>query len=232
MLSVATLAVIPARAGSRGLPGKHLARIGGIPMIVHTIRAGQAARSIDRVLISTNDPVVARVARRAGAEVLSRPDELGQDDSATLPVIQHALRQAEADGQRFELVVTLQPTAPLREAAEIDAAVRLLDDSSVQSAVSVTHLDQPISVVGWLTGSRFHAAGPRHDADVRRQVSAPAVRVTGGIYVTRRSLLERGRLLDDQPAALVVPQRSAIDVDTPDHLRAARRAWRRRPVTS
>ncbi|HYN63609.1 MAG TPA: NTP transferase domain-containing protein, partial [Candidatus Limnocylindrales bacterium] len=137
---MSTLAVIPARAGSRGLPGKHLLLIGGIPMIVHTIRAGLAAGSVDRVLVSTNDAAVARVARRAGVEVVSRPDELAQDDSPTLPVIQHALREAEAGGDRIELVVTLQPTAPLRSAEQIDAAIALLRDSSVRSAVSVARL--------------------------------------------------------------------------------------------
>src|SRR5215211_1157877 len=106
-------------------------------MIVHTIRAGLAAAGVDRLLVSTNDAAVARVARRAGAEVLSRPHELAQDDSPTLPVIQHALQQAEADGDRFELVVTLQPTSPLRTAEQIDAAIVLLRDSSTRSAVSV-----------------------------------------------------------------------------------------------
>jgi CMP-N-acetylneuraminic acid synthetase len=198
--------------------------IGGEPMIVHTIRAGLAASRADRVLVSTNDDGVARVSRRAGAEVLSRPDELAQDDSPTLPVIQHAVQQAEAGGDRFELVVTLQPTAPLRTGEQIDAAIALLRDSSVRSAVSVASLDMPISVIGSSTDGRLNLVG--RDADVRRQASPPAVRVTGGIYVTRRDLLDEGRLLDDQPAALVLDDASALDVDTAADLAVARRLWR------
>jgi CMP-N,N'-diacetyllegionaminic acid synthase len=221
---VSTLAVIPARAGSRGLAGKHLLLIGGAPMIVHTIRAAQAAGRVDRVLVSTNDPAVARVARRAGAEVLSRPAALAQDDSPTLPVIQHAVRQAEANGDRFELVVTLQPTAPLRSAEQIDAAIALLGDASVRSAVSVAALGMPISVIGGSADGRVRLV--ERGIDVRRQASPPAVRVTGGVYVTRRDLLDEGRLLDDRPAALVLDDASALDVDTADDLALARRMWR------
>jgi CMP-N,N'-diacetyllegionaminic acid synthase len=224
MHRVATLAVIPARAGSRGLPGKHLRLVGGAPMIVHTIRAALAAAGVDRVLVSTNDAAVARVAQRAGAEVLSRPQELAQDDSPTLPVIQHAVRLVEADGDRFELVVTLQPTAPLRTAEQIDAAIALLRDSSTRSAVSVAPLGMPISVIGSSIDGHIRLLEP--GTDVRRQASAPAVRVTGGVYVTRRDLLDEDRLLDDHPAALVLDEASALDVDTASDLAAARRLWR------
>lgn len=220
------LAVIPARAGSKGLPGKHLRRIGGEPMIVHTIRAALAARSIDRVVVSTNDAAVARAARRAGAEVpFRRPDALAADGTPTEPVIAHAVAWAERDGMRVDVVVTLQPTSPLRDAGQIDAAVELLDGASVRSVASVAALGLPSSVVGSLIGDRFAPSGdPR---DVRRQVAHAAARLTGGIYVTRRDLLAEGRLLDERPAALLVDPETAIDVDTEADLRAARLAWRR-----
>lgn len=192
-------------------------------MIVHTIRAGLAASWVDRVVVSTNDAAVARVARRAGVEVLSRPAELAQDDSPTLPVIQHAVRQAEADGEQFELVITLQPTAPLRTAEQIDAAIALLEDPSVRSAVSVSPIGLPISVIGMLADGRVRLVERGADA---RQASPPAVRLTGGIYVTRRDLLDEGRLLDDRPAGLVLDEASALDVDTAADLAEARRLSR------
>ncbi|MEP6468472.1 MAG: acylneuraminate cytidylyltransferase family protein [Chloroflexota bacterium] len=221
---MSTLAVIPARAGSRGLPGKHLLLVGGSPMIVHTIRAGLAAGSVDRVVVSTNDAAVARVARRAGVEVLSRPGELAQDDSPTVPAIQHAVQQAEAHGERFELVVTLQPTAPLRTAEQIDAAIALLGDPLVRSAVSVCRLGMPIRVIGMLANGRVRLVD--RGTDARRQASPPAVRLTGGIYVTRRDLLDEGRLLDDRPAGLVLDEASGLDVDTAADLAEARRLSR------
>jgi CMP-N-acetylneuraminic acid synthetase len=222
---MSTLAVIPARAGSRGLPGKHLRRIGGLPMIVHTIRAALGAASIDRVIVSTNDEAVARVARRAGAEVpFRRPAHLAEDGTPTQPVIAHAVAWAESDGTNVDLVVTLQPTSPLRDAGQIDAALRLLDGPGVRSVVSVAVLGLPTSVLGALMDGRFTRA--LADEATRRQESPAAVRLTGGIYVTRRDLLREGRLLDEQPAALVVDPTSAVDVDTEDDLKAARRAWR------
>jgi CMP-N-acetylneuraminic acid synthetase len=221
-----TVAIIPARAGSKGLPDKHLRRIGGVPMIVHTVRAALNARRIDRVLVSTNDPAVARVAAAAGAEVpFLRPADLAADDTPTLPAIRHAVEWLEHHGSSVGLIVTLQPTSPLRRAGQIDAAIALLDDPAVDSAVSVTALDLPISVVGWLERGTFRPARPP-EGDLRRQASPPAVRLTGGIYVTRRALLTSGRLVGDRPAALVLDAGASIDVDTAADLAAARRAWR------
>jgi CMP-N,N'-diacetyllegionaminic acid synthase len=225
MQPMSTLAVIPARAGSRGLPKKHLRLIGGEPMIVHTIRAALQARSVDRVIVSTNDEAVARVARRAGAEVpFRRPDALATDHAPTLPVIAHAVGWVEAHGSSVDVVVTLQPTSPLRDAGQIDAALRLLDGPAVRSAASVAELGLPGTVVGMLSGGRFVPSVESDDA--RRQTAPAAARLTGGIYVTRRELLAEGRLLDERPAALVVDAGSAIDVDTAQDLAAARRAWR------
>jgi CMP-N-acetylneuraminic acid synthetase len=223
---VPTLAVIPARAGSRGLPGKHLRLIGGVPMVQHTLDAALHARSVDRVVVSTNDPAVARLARRAGAAVIRRPASLAGDDAPTGPVIRHAMRAAETDGDRYDLIVTLQPTSPLRTAAQIDAALAALAESGAGSAVSVAPLGVASSVVGWLEAGRFRRGA--RGAAVRRQASPPAVRVTGGIYVSRRALVERGRLLDDAPLAVVVDEDSAVDVDTAEDLAEARRLWRRR----
>jgi CMP-N,N'-diacetyllegionaminic acid synthase len=223
MLSVA---VIPARAGSRGLPGKHLRLLGGVPLIVHTIRAGLAAGRIDRVIVSTNDAGVARVARLAGAEVpFERPAELAGDTIPTFPVIRHAVEWLEANGSPIGLIVTLQATSPLRGSAEIDATVALLDDPGIRSAVTVTPIGLPSSVVGTIVHGRFHvlAAGL---GDVRRQAAPVAVRLTGAVYVTRRDLLEEGRLVDDAPAAYLVEGASTIDIDDAADLALARRAVR------
>jgi CMP-N,N'-diacetyllegionaminic acid synthase len=219
------LAVIPARGGSRGLPGKHMRRINGEPMITYTIRAAIASRRIDRVVVSTDDPAIAGAARDAGAEVpYLRPEELAADETPTFPVIDHAVRAIESDGEAVSVVVTLQPTSPLRTAEQIDAAVALLDPPRVRSVVSVTALDLPASVVGGLVGGRYRSIPMPPGTDTRRQGSPGAVRLTGAIYVTTRGLLAEGRLIDDAPAALLTDASSAIDVDDAQDLRAARRA--------
>jgi CMP-N,N'-diacetyllegionaminic acid synthase len=200
-------------------------RINGEPMITYTIRAAIASRRIDRVVVSTDDPAIAGVARDAGAEVpYLRPEELAADETPTFPVIDHAVRAIESDGEAVSVVVTLQPTSPLRTAEQIDAAVALLDPPRVRSVVSVTALDLPASVVGGLVGGRYRSIPMPPGTETRRQGSPGADRLTGAIYVTTRGLLAEGRLIDDAPAALLTDASSAIDVDDAQDLRAARRA--------
>ena len=194
-------------------------------MIAHTIRAALTAERVDRVIVSTNDEAIARVAREAGAEVpFQRPDELAGDATPTLPVIRHAVEWLEAHGAAIDIVVTLQATSPLRGPTEIDATIALLDDPAVRSAVTVTPVGMPSSILGTVLEGRFRAfpAAP----DPRRQAAPATVRLTGAVYVTRRDLLAEGRLLDDVPAALLVEGPSAIDVDDATDLAAARRHLR------
>ena len=231
MRAMVTVAVIPARGGSRGLPGKNLRRLGREPLIAHAIRAGLGARGVDRVLVSTDDEKIASVARRCGAEVpFLRPVALAGDATPTAPVIEHAVRQLESTGAAVDVVVTLQPTSPLRPAALIDAALELLASTGARSVVTVAPLGYPASVIGSLDEGRFQACTLPAAADVRRQESPPGVRVTGAVYVTRRDLLAEGRLLDDAPAALLTDGDSTIDIDDLAGLRAARRALARPPA--
>jgi CMP-N,N'-diacetyllegionaminic acid synthase len=217
------LAVIPARGGSRGLPRKNLRRIGGKPMIAHTIEAALAARRVDRVVVSTDDPGIARVAERYGASVpFIRPAELARDDTATPPVIEHAVRQAEAAGQRVDVVVTLQPTSPFRDATAIDWAIELRERADAESAVSVATIGLPASIVGGVVDGRFRPLPLPPGTDLRRQASPPAVRLTGAVYVTTRRLLATGRLFDDQPVVIETSGPAALDVDVLADLRRAR----------
>lgn len=221
-----TLAIIPARRDSRGLEKKHLRLLGGQPVITHTINAATAAKRVDRVLVSTNDPLVARVARRAGAEVpFLRPEHLAADDTPTHLVILHAVEWVEAQDEAVAIVVLLQPTSPLRGTTEIDDAVALLDDPTIHSAVSVAPTPFPSNVLGTLANGRFFRFSTRSGG---RQVVPPAMRVTGGVYVWRRATLNDGDLLGGGPAALVVDPEEAIDLDTAEDLKEARRIIRRR----
>ena len=218
------LAVIPARGWSSALPRKNLRTVGGLPMIAWTIRAALGAYRVDRTVVSTEDEEIAGVARRHGAEVpFLRPLDLAGDDTPTLPVIEHAVRELEAAGGVVSAVVTLQPTSPLRGSDLIDEAVDLLASSGARSVVAVTPLAMPISVIGGVADGRFLPASA--GGDVRRQAAPEAMRITGSIYVTSRELLAEGRLLDERPAALVTRGPAAIDIDDERGLRAARRAF-------
>jgi N-acylneuraminate cytidylyltransferase len=112
------LGVIPARGGSKGLPGKNIARIAGFPLIYWTIQAAKHSKLLDDFLVSTDDPAIASVARRYGARVLDRPARLAQDDTTTLAVLRHVF-----SCEPFDAVVVLQPTSPLRDADTIDSCI-------------------------------------------------------------------------------------------------------------
>lgn len=121
------LAIIPARGGSKGLPGKNLAELGGIPLIEWSIRAAFESALVTRVLVSTDSEDIAEVARSAGAEVpWLRPSELAEDDTPDLPVFVHALDSLYGRNEEPELVVHLRPTVPLRPAGLIDRSINLL----------------------------------------------------------------------------------------------------------
>jgi CMP-N,N'-diacetyllegionaminic acid synthase len=221
-----TVAVIPARGGSRGLPRKNLRLLGGVPLVVHTIRAAQAADLIDQLLVSTDDEAIARVSRNAGADVpFIRPAQLAGDDATTFAVIRHAVDWVEqSTGRRVDVVVTLQPTSPLRAAGMIDEAVRLVQDGTYRAAVTVAEIPFAAPTVGILSDGRFRASVTL--IDPRRQVAPSAVRLTGAVYVTSRDLLDEGRLTDGAPGAVLTSGAAAIDIDTAADLAAARRALR------
>ena len=228
---MSTVAVIPARRGSKGLPRKHLRRLGGIPLVSYTISAALEAVRVDRVIVSTDDPEVAAIATKLGAQApFLRPAHLAQDDTPTYPVIQHAVDFLEGEGVRIDLVVTLQPTSPLRGPDQIDATIALLDSPAVQSATTIASTGIPVNVVGISHKGRFVPFAPEYSQG--RQRTPDVYRLTGGVYVSRRSLLGSGRLLDDRPAGLIVDATRAIDIDSLEDLTRARRALRAAPTSA
>src|SRR5512140_1055395 len=124
------LAIIPARGGSKGIPRKNIRDFAGYPLIAYSIAAGLQAKSVTRVIVSTDDQEIAAVARQCGAETpFLRPAEFAQDTSTDLPLFQHALAWlAEHEGYHPDVVVQLRPTSPIRPPTLVDEAVRLLLD--------------------------------------------------------------------------------------------------------
>ena len=135
------LALIPARGGSKALPRKNVRLLAGKPLVVHSIDVALAAQTVTRVVVSTDDEEIARIATEGGAEVpFMRPAEFAADDSPDLDAFRHALEWlAENEGYRPELVVHLRPTHPVRRPDRIDAAVRALaEDTAADSLRSVS----------------------------------------------------------------------------------------------
>jgi CMP-N,N'-diacetyllegionaminic acid synthase len=211
------LAIVPARGGSKGIPDKNLVALNGTPLILHTIFAAFAARTIGRTIVSTDSDAIAAVAKGAGAEVpFIRPAELATDSTKTEAVIAHALAMLERVSSPPEIVVVLQPTSPLRNAEDIDGAVELLQSSGAPSVVGICEVDHPMDWVFRKTaGGRLVPVVP-HDAVQRRQDAAVAFRLNGALFVVRRDAFGRsGRLRDGRTLGYVMPRDRSIDIDEP-----------------
>lgn len=212
------LALITARGGSKGLPGKNITPVLGRPLIDFSIAAARAARGIDRVVLSTEDEAIARVARECGCEVpFVRPAPLATDQASSIDVVMHALDSLP----QFDLLVLLQPTSPARSAQDIEEACGLLLRHRAPACVSVTLAEQsPYWMYQLTEGERLQALLPA-STGTRRQDLPPVYLLNGAIYVARCDRLRRHRsFVGPDTVAYVMPAERSIDIDTADDLNA------------
>jgi len=190
--------LVPARGGSKGIPGKNLRSLGGKPLLAWTAEAAHAARHLQRVVLSTEDARIATIGRQVGLDVpFLRPAALARDDTPMLPVVQQAFTTLDAAGERFDAVCLLQPTSPFRSAALIDAAIERLargDVDTVISVLPVPHEHNPHWVF-FAHGEQLVLATGEEEPIARRQALPPAFHRDGSVYVVRREqvLGEDGR---------------------------------------
>ena len=212
------LGLIPARGGSKRLPRKNLRLLGGKPLIVWTIEAALESRCLDRVIVSTDDPEIATVAREAGAEVpFLRPAALADDHAPGLEVLLHALRTLAAARESYDYLVELQPTSPLRNAGDIRAAVSLVHEKAADAVISVCPTGHPPEWSNTLPPDGalrdFFRPGVR---GTRSQDLPPAYRLNGAIHIfnCQRLLQTESTDMDDNGFAYVMPRERSIDIDT------------------
>lgn len=219
---VRAVAIIPARGGSKGIPRKNLRELAGHPLLAWSIAAAEAAESVGRVIVSTDDPEIAEVAREYGAETpFLRPAELAADDTRDLPVFQHALAWlGEHEGARPELVVHLRPTSPLRRAPDIDRAVRALAADPLADAVRSVcpPFQNPYKM--WRLGADG-ALQPLLGAELHEPYNAPHQTLppvywqTGYIdVVRRRTIVEQSSMTGRRIVPLVIEADSWVDIDS------------------
>jgi CMP-N-acetylneuraminic acid synthetase len=225
------LAVIPARGGSKGIPNKNLTMLCGRPLLAYTADAALRSRRVTRAIVSTDNEAIADAARRLGLDVpFMRPSALATDDTAMLPVVEHALHTMRDAEFRPDVVVLLQPTSPLRQPEHIDAAITLLEQSgadSVVSVIEVPHQFNPRSVMA-LEGERLQPFldGP----SVTRRQDKPRVFARNGpaVLVTRATTIDRGSLYGEDCRPLIMGIEESIDIDSPWDLQIAEWALERR----
>jgi len=212
------LAIIPARGGSKGIPRKNLARLNGRPLLAYTCRQALAARTVTRVILSSDDPAIAACARRCGVDVpFLRPAPLATDATPMRDVIRHALSALRRrEGYRPDIIVVLQPTSPLRRPGDIDGAVRLLlrrRADVVVSVVEAPHQFRPESLMR-LKAGRLVPASPGRMVLRRQDKSMAYARNGPAVLVMRRAVAERGTsLYDGVCVPFVMPPERSVDID-------------------
>ncbi|GAA1771375.1 acylneuraminate cytidylyltransferase [Agromyces humatus] len=215
------VAIVPARGGSKGLPGKNLAPVAGVPLITRTIRAAIGASRIDAVFVSTDDDRIADAAHAEGAGVIRRPVELAGDTASSESALLHALDEIAAGaGTLPGTTVFLQATSPFVDSADLDEAVRRVVDGEDDVVFSVV----PSHAFLW-RDSPDGAEGVNHESSVRprRQEREPEYRETGAFYVMRTDgFREAGHRFFGRIGMLRVPDAHAIEIDDPADLALAR----------
>jgi CMP-N-acetylneuraminic acid synthetase len=221
------LGIVPARGGSKGVPGKNLRLLAGRTLIAYTAEAARASGVVDRLVLSTDDQQIAEAGRCAGIEVpFMRPAALASDDAPMLGVIDHALRELAARGDQPEMVVLLQPTSPLRRAAHIRSAVTLLRESAADSVVSVVAVPRHLSpdYVMRIDAGRLRPFLPEGAGLMRRQDARQAYSRDGTVYAFWTRTLERfGSIYGDDSRPMVIDAAESLSIDSPEDWAAAER---------
>ena len=209
-----TFAFIFARGGSKGLPGKNIKKLGGIPLIAHGIRLAKAMDRVDRVFVSTDDARIAAVATQFGADVIDRPATLATDNASEWMAWQHAIEHVRALGLNFDIFLSLPATSPLRNAQDV---ANCLD--ALQADTDVVITVTPSARSPYFNMVTTDAAGLAHvvlgtTEFKRRQDVPPVYDITTVAYVARPDfILTHERLFAGRVRPVVIPKERAVDID-------------------
>lgn len=216
-----SIAIIPARGGSKGIPRKNLSLLAGKPLISHIIGTAQLAKTVDRIVVSTDDNEIAKVSRKFGAEVVMRPTDLSDDKASSESALIHVLDVLEKnENYKPDLIIFLQCTSPLTLPEDIDGTVRTLIDSNADSALAVT----PFHYFLWGQNNDGYGVGINHDKNVRllRQQNNQQYLETGAVYVMRQSEFKKTKhRFFGKTVIHIIPPERCLEIDEPVDLRIA-----------
>jgi CMP-N,N'-diacetyllegionaminic acid synthase len=225
---VRILAVIPARGGSKGIPKKNIKKLAGKPLICWTIESALKSKMIDKLIVSTDDKNIARISKKACAEIpFMRPDELSGDKTPTLPVLIHAYKHFKEElKDHYDYIILLEPTSPGRQTFHIDEALKKLINSKADSLVSVSevpghynfHWQYNVSKNDFLSlidGSKLK------DVIKRRQDLPKTYYRNGAIYAFKTKLLleSNPNFYGEKSLAYIMDKKYSVDIDSPEDWR-------------
>ena len=206
------LAIIPARGGSKRLPRKNVLDLAGKPLIAWSIEAGLKNKYIDKVIVTSDDDEILAIAKDFGSETIKRPDELASDTATSFDAIKHTIENLE----RYDYIVLLQPTSPLRTAEQIDEAIELLESKNADAIVSVCEMDHSPLWSNTLPEDRSMNDFIRDEVKNKRsQDLEPYYRLNGAIYITKvdKLLEEKSFFLEKNIYSYRMNRESSVDID-------------------
>ncbi len=213
------LAIIPARGGSKGLPGKNILPLAGKPLIAWSIEAAFGSKILDKCIVSTDNNEIAKVAKKYGCEVpFIRPERLATDESTTLDVLEHSIRFFNEQSIEFDYIVLLEPTSPLRDSNDIDTAIKLLNENRKQadsivgvSKVESTHPVFDVSINN--DGLIYPYVGGAFKV-FRRQEVEELYFFEGSVYVSDiQILLKKKSFYHGRTLPYIVPRWKSLEID-------------------
>lgn len=224
------LAIVPARGGSKELPGKNLRPLAGHPLIAYSIAAGLQAKLVNRVICSTDSEEIAVVARQYGAEVpFKRPAELAQDDSPDIDAFQHVLYELQArENYRPDIIVQLRPTSPIRQPGQVDTGIETLLNNPDTDSVRAVAPSPATPYKMWRIESDILTPlltidGVPQPFNMPRQALPEVWWQTGTLDIMRTSVIESGSMTGSEIRPFVIEPEHAVDID---HIESFTRAER------
>lgn len=209
------IAIIPARGGSKGLPGKNIRPLNGKPMIAYAIEVALASSHISEVVVSTDDPEIYKIALQYGAkDTFLRPTELACDSSLAIDNYIYTLERLKREyDYNIEQFIVLQPTSPLRTVEDIDRAITLFKSKGADSVISYCEELHPISWHKYIKeDGKLDNIFP--DTLSNRQDVKPSYYPNGAIFIFSYELIKSGRYYSDNTYPFLMPRNRSVDVDT------------------
>ncbi len=206
------LAIIPARGGSKRLPRKNVLDLNGKPLIAYSIEAGLNCKYIDRVVVTSDDKEILSVSRKYGADIILRPLELSSDTATTFDAIKHTIENYK----RYDYIILLQPTSPLRNELHINEAIELLEEKNADAVVGVCEMDHsPLWSNTLSSDGNMNQFLKDEVLNKRSQDLEVFYRINGAIYIckTQKLLEEKSFFLKDNIFAYKMDRKSSIDID-------------------
>ncbi len=210
------VAIITARGGSKGLPGKNIKDLAGKPLIAYSIEAGLNCPLIDATIVTTDDEEIAAVSKDCGAEIIERPAELATDTASSYDAAAHALETLADQGREFETFALLQPTSPLRTARHLEECLSTFLASDAKSAISVCETAHHPYKDFTVEDGALKPLFSEDQLDKPRQSLPPVYRQNGAIYVMGRDdfLNETDNFYLAPVMPYIMSQEDSIDIDT------------------